>query len=551
MNKTTWIIGHRNPDTDSVVAAAAYAQLKAAMGLEGYRAARAGKINPQTEYIFERFGVPVPEYLGDLIPKVGFYLGEVPPIVDEDCPLWEALETMEKNGLKVLPIVRKDGTYRSLLHYNAFAQNILKKVNPRKKASILTSIDLLRKTLQAQAVEAFDEEELSRSPIVVAASADESFKKHLDSEMPQNALVIVGDRYDIQKYCIEKGVRALIITNGNTLDRDLLAQAREKRVSVLISPFDTSSTALLIIYSTPVFAMGDETVQAVSHNEPVRRIRAPLSQSASRCLPVLDAEGRVAGVISEGDLIKEPNLEVIMVDHNEPTQAIEGIEHYKIQEVIDHHRLGNLSTRYPITFINRVVGATSTIITNLYREQRIPIEKGIAAILLCGILADTLVLQSATTTDVDHEAADYLSSITGLDVELLGRELKEAASLINSRPARELVRMDMKEYDEKGARFSVSQIETETPEDLVARKDEILAELADARREGGRLFSALMVTDVTELNSLLFVAGDKNLIRGIRFPAFDKNVWVLGDIVSRKKQLMPLLSELIERVRED
>ncbi len=546
--KTIWIIGHRNPDTDSVVSAAAYARLKAAMGLKGYRAARAGKINPQTEYIFQRFGVEIPEYLGDLVPKVGFYLDGEVSVVAEHCPLWEALEKMEKNKLKVLPIVRPDGSYHSLLHYNAFAQNILKKVNPRKKTVILTSIDLLQQTLQAQLVEGFETDTISKSPIVVAASTMDSFKQHLDAEMPTNALVIVGDRYDIQKFCIQKKVRALIVTNGNTLDRDLLDLAKKNKVSILISPFDTSSTSLLIIYSTPVSAMGDELTKAVLINETVRKVKPLLAESASRCLPVLNAEDQVVGVLSEGDLIKEPNIEVIMVDHNEPTQAIEGIENYKIQEVIDHHRLGNLSTKYPITFINRVVGATSTIITNLYREQRLPIDRNIAAILLCGILADTLILQSTTTTEVDHEAADYLASITGLDVEQLGAELKEAASLISTRPARELVQMDMKEYEERGARFSVSQIETENPEDLVLRKDDILAELEAARREGGRLFSALMVTDVTELNSLLFVEGDRALLRAIRFPEYGEKVWLLGDIVSRKKQLMPLLSELVERV---
>jgi manganese-dependent inorganic pyrophosphatase len=295
--------------------------------------------------------------------------------------------------------------------------------------------------------------------------------------------------------------------------------------------------------------MGDETIQPVKLRDPVRKLRQSLSQSASRCLPVVDDEGQVAGVISEGDLIKEPNLEVIMVDHNEPTQAIEGIENYKILEVIDHHRLGNLSTRYPITFINKVVGATSTIITNLYREQRVPLDRPTASILLCGILADTLVLQSATTTDTDREAAEYLASITGLEIAILGKELMSAASQINNRPAEELVRMDMKEYQEQGAHFTVSQVETDTPEELVARKDEILAELARVKNSEKRLFSALMVTDVTELTSILFVEGEKNFIAQLSFPKLEEGVYVLKDIVSRKKQLMPLLAELVEKAQ--
>jgi manganese-dependent inorganic pyrophosphatase len=550
MDNRIYVIGHRNPDTDSVVSAAAYARLKRSLGLQNCRAARAGKVNPQTEYIFDRFGVEVPEYLPDLVPKVEYYLSGPTVTTAEDVPLWEALERMETDNLKVLPIVGADGSYRSLLHYNAFARNILKKINPHKKAAILTSIDLLLKTLRAQPVVSFDEQEVRKSLIVVAASEEPSFRVHLDAEMPENALVIVGDRLEIQRYCIERKVRALIVTNGNTLDKDLKELAEKNRVSVMISPFDTSSTSLLIIYSTPVSAMGDDSVPAVRAHDPVRKVRGPLSQSASRCLPVVDDDGRVVGVLHEGDLIKDPNVEVIMVDHNEPTQAIEGIEHYKILEVIDHHRLGNLSTRYPITFINKVVGATSTIIANLYRETRVPLDRSVASILLCGILADTLVLQSATTTDVDREAAEYLSSITGLEIDALGTDLMAAASMIGTRPADELVRMDLKVYDEQGASFTVSQVETDTPEDLVARKDEILKELSVVREKGGRLFSALMVTDVTELTSLLFVSGEKAFMSAINFPKMDEKVYVLNDIVSRKKQLMPLLAELVEKAME-
>ena len=549
MEKRVYVIGHRNPDTDSVVSAAAYARLKNLQGLANYQAGRAGKINPQTEYIFNRFGMPVPEFIPDLVPKVAYYLNDAPVSVPADISLWEALERMERESLKVLPIVNQDGTYKSLLHYNAFAKYILQKINPHKKSAIPTSISLLINTLHAQPITVFDETEVRKSLIVVAGSTEETFRTHLSAEMPENALVIVGDRKEIQRFCIEKHVRALVITNGITLDKDIIELAEQNQISVIISPFDTSSTSLLIIYSTPVGFMGDETIQPLNIRDPVRKIRQSLSQSASRCLPVVDDENHVAGVISEGDLIKEPNLEVIMVDHNEPTQAIEGIENYKILEVIDHHRLGNLSTRYPITFINKVVGATSTIITNLYREQRVPLDRPTASILLCGILADTLVLQSATTTDTDREAAEYLASITGLEITQLGKELMTAASQINNRPAEELVRMDMKEYQEQGAHFTVSQVETDTPEELVARKNEILAELGMVKNAGKRLFSALMVTDVTELTSLLFVEGEKNFISQLSFPKIEEGVYVLKDIVSRKKQLMPLLAELVEKAQ--
>jgi manganese-dependent inorganic pyrophosphatase len=302
-----------------------------------------------------------------------------------------------------------------------------------------------------------------------------------------------------------------------------------------------------MIYSTPVGTVGDTAIPLVRLSDTLKKIREPLSKSPSRCLPVADDEDRVAGIIYEGDFLKEPNIEVIMVDHNEPSQAVEGIENYKIIEVIDHHRLGNLSTRYPITFINKVVGATSTIITNLYREQKVPLNRETASVLLCGILADTLNLQSATTTEVDQEAAEYLSSITGLDTMELGHELLSVSGRINSRPAAELIGMDMKEYNELGAAFTVSQVETDAPESLLNRKDEILSALEKNYKEKDLLFSALMVTDVAMLSSLFFVVGKKQFIHRISFPKTEDGIYILHDMVSRKKQLMPLLSELVEK----
>jgi manganese-dependent inorganic pyrophosphatase len=341
-------------------------------------------------------------------------------------------------------------------------------------------------------------------------------------------------------------VRALILSGGNTLSGDLAGLAEQNRVTVLISPFDTSSTAMLIIYSVPVGTLGDTAVPLIRLNDPVRSFREALSKAPSRCLPAADDEGRVRGVIFEGDLSKEPNVEVIMVDHNEPSQAIEGIENYKILEVIDHHRLGNSSTRYPITFINRVVGATCTIITSLYREQKIPLEKGMASILLCGIIADTLCLQSATTTETDRETAEYLSAITGLDIQKVGYDMQTAANRITFLPAEELVKLDMKEYAEQGITFSVSQVETDNPGALVERQAEISAVLEGTRAIKDHLFAALLVTDVTVLDSLLFVMGKKSFTSHIKFPLTGRGIYVLKEVVSRKKQLIPLLAELVE-----
>jgi len=547
MNDTVYVIGHKNPDTDSVVSAAAYAHLKRELGLKRCVAARAGKMSPQAEYVFERFNVPFPTFIPDLVPKVEYYMGAQAEVVDRGTPLWDALATMNRSGQKALPIVDGDGRYRAMLHYSSFAQNILKKINPHKKAVIPTSVSRLQATIKAQPICVFKPEEQFKARVLVAALETDSFKRHLDAEAKDSVIIIVGDRVDVQRYAIESKVRAVIITNGALLDRSLKDLAETNGVTVLASPYDTSSTSLLVIYSTPVETMGDESITPVRKDETLRRAREAISASPSRSVPVLDAEGRVVGLFDEGDLIREPNISLILVDHNELGQAVEGAEHYRILEVIDHHRLGAFSTRYPITFINRVVGSTSTIIASMYRDAKVPIPKPIASLLLAGILSDTLILKSSTVTEADREAAEYLANIADLEIDEFGRDIMSSASLVGKKPVAEIVRLDMKEYSAAGKSFTVSQVEVHSPQEILERAAEVSAELTGLRAAGSHYFSALMVTDITELSSVLFVEGDKEFLSLLRFPRLDERTFELKDVLSRKKQLVPLLIELTEK----
>jgi len=546
--KNVFIFGHKNPDTDSVVAAAAYARLKQSQGETECIAVRGGKITPQTEYIFERFKVSIPPYVPDMIPKVSYYMHPCKNPVSGYTSVWKAIGEMEETNSKALPVINDDGTYCSLLHYNSFARNMLHVMNPDTAMIFTTNIRLLAETLSAQMLISYNFEELFKCVIVVASSSLETFKKRLALHMPENSVVITGDRYDIQEFCIESGVRALVLSSGNSIDKDLKQKAEKNKVSVLISPYRSADTTVLAMYSAPVFTMADLDIKPVKLSDPVWKIRPSLQESVSRSLPVVDDNGKLAGIISENDLLRDANVDIILVDHNEPSQAVEGIENYTIREVIDHHRLGNLTTRNPIMFINRPVGATSTIIASLYKQNKVPLQKDIASILLCAILADTLVLQSATTTDEDRLTAEYLSNITNLDIEQLGKEVITAGSKIGDRNAGEVVHHDIKEYTESGHIFTVSQIEVSNPNEILSRKKEFLDELDIEYRSRKALFSALMVTDITELTSLLLISAKPSFIQHIEFPRHEDGVYLLNDIVSRKKQLLPLLVEQIENL---
>lgn len=546
MKKTVYIIGHKNPDTDAIVSAVGYARLKNLLGHPEYVAARAGHLNPQTSYIFEKFKVPRPEYIPDLIPKVKYFMQSEVETVTEEISVWESIEKMEKSENRVMPIVDKNGKYLSLLHYSGFARGVLTILNPEKKHRFSTSINLIQKTLNAQPLYiAGDADKNFNASIHVASSSLKTFEKRLNAHASEDIVVIASDREDIHKMCIEHKVKLLITTSDCIVSKELKELAEKNGVSIIVSPYSTSPTSMLIAYSMPVKVMGDKDIKTVHINDSVAKIKDILKDAHCKYLPVVDDENKVIGMISEHDLLKEPNIEVILVDHNEITQAVEGVEHYTIQEVIDHHRIGAIPTKNPITFINRPVGSTATQIAGLYQEYKIPIPKDIAPLLLCGILSDTLILQSATTTDVDRDMAEYLSSISDLDYKELGNEILIAGSNVKGRSANELIHQDMKEYVEGKVSYTASQIEVGDPKEIMDRKDEFLSELALERRSRKALFSCLLVTDITKLSSVLLIDYDSKFEPFINWPKMEDNVYYLQDVVSRKKQLIPLVTEAV------
>jgi manganese-dependent inorganic pyrophosphatase len=546
--KKIYVIGHKNPDTDSIVSAIAYAELKKALGYDNYIPARAGKVNIQTAYILERFGVDEPEFISDLVPRVRDHMNEEPDTLSHNTPLWEAMQVLNTKKFRMLPVVDDDNKYLSTLHYNTFAENLLRKIDPHKNSIISTSVYHLKKTLNAQPVVVHDEYKIFNAQIVVAASETETLRGFIDIMPAENSIVIVGDRADIHEYVVKKGVKALIVSAGKMVSKDVKELAESSGVSILYTPFHTSSASWLALNSVPVSYVSDSTLKPVNSDDYIKNIRERFADSVSRSLPVVDENGRVTGVLSQSDLMKDPNVALVLVDHNELSQAIEGADRVRIFEIIDHHRLGNPATDNPITFINRPVGSTSTIIANLYRDHTVPVTKKTASILLAGILSDTLALRSATTTETDIETADYLSSITEISIDELAAEITDASSLISRKPVHEIVTMDMKTYTEGDLSFSVSQVEVNHPEEIMERSEAIIEYLQNKYESKNMLFSALLVTDLNELNSYLFVCGRDEFVKKIAYPKLRENVFILKDVLSRKKQLMPYISDIIKRI---
>jgi manganese-dependent inorganic pyrophosphatase len=356
---------------------------------------------------------------------------------------------------------------------------------------------------------------------------------------------LLGDRFDLQKFAIEQGVRLLVITNGYLLSPDLCTLAEKNGVSVIVSPYDSTTTSMMLLYSAPVQAAAD-AIESVTLDMPIKRIKNKITQSKSRALPVVEANSRkLWGIVTESDLMKEPNVEVILVDHNELSQSIEGVENYKVREVVDHHRLGSFKSNEPITFINRVVGSTSSIIASLYRENRVPIPKEIASLLLCGVISDTLGFKSVTTTDFDRQIAYDLATIAHLDCEAVINDLAQAADQIGKYTPHDLVNMDKKGYERDKLKYFVSQIETNDVAPFLKNHQNYLDELSKIVEEDKAFFAACLITDLGKLSSYLFIEGNADFIRALNsYPEQESNVFFMKNVLSRKKQLMPLFSEI-------
>lgn len=542
---TTYILGHKNPDTDAVVSAVAYEDFKRKTGHTNFKAGRAGKPTPQTEYIFSKFDVPLPELVSDLIPRVKHYYNDKPISIDKDASVWDAFNLMNEKNIRFLPIVDNAGRYHSVMHFALFTENIFKITKQREKTVIETSIDFLSQVIGAKKIFTTCENVIKKSPIIIGAASIETFAKHLQSDYAKDAIVICGNRKSIQEHAVKSGVRLLIVTTDNEPDSEIKKIAKDNNVSILLSPYDTTSTALLLIYAMPVSSFSSTEVEPLKLSDTLQSAKPKLNQTFAKTLAVIDEDNKLVGTFSESDAYGKPNINVVLVDHNEISQSVDGVQNFDIVGVIDHHRLGNLPTKFPITFINKPVGATCTIVANMFLDGKVQLDKKIASILLCGILADTLVLQSATTTDEDRITAQKLSTITGLTIDDLGLQLIKAASNIAGRSSVELVNQDLKEYSEEGATYTVSQIEVENLSQILERKSEILEVLEQTRKNGNNLFSALMITDITRLSSIMLVASKDNFEKEIRLPQ-ENGIFSLHNIVSRKKQLLPILSEIVK-----
>jgi manganese-dependent inorganic pyrophosphatase len=544
------VIGHRNPDTDAICSAIGYAEFKRLTGMPGAVAARCGDTNDRIDFVLKTFGVPAPRFVSDVSPKVRDVMQTEVLSVTPETTAAEALGLMDSHNVRILPVL--DAQQRclgllSLFKLSKFLFPVTNRLMDSRR--VLSSLPNLARTLGGQLLVGPEEDREEDLVLMIGAMGLESFAQRLENYDRNQLAVVVGDRWDIQNLAIREGVRVLIVTGGLDVETKTLDAARRNRVSLIASPHDTATTSSLCRAAVAIRHMLNQEFLTLREDAPLSEVKAEATASGFAAFPVTDAEGRTVGVLSKTDFLKPVLRKLILVDHNELSQAVLGAEEVEILEILDHHRIGSLTTQQPILFRNEPVGSTSTIVADCFFRHGVEMTKPIAGLLLAGLVSDTLNLTSPTTTPRDADVLARLEQIAQINAREFTDQLFASGSLLTLKPAPQAITTDCKEYRENRAVFSVAQIEELGFTQFWQRKDELLCALERYRSEHKYVFSALMVTDVVGQCSLLLVAGAKEFVERVDYPAVEPGVFEMRDVVSRKKQLLPYLTHCLQRMK--
>ena len=540
------VIGHRNPDTDAICSALAYAWFLRDQGTADAEAACCGEINARTQFVLAQAGLPPPRLVMDVRPTVGQVARRDIVSARHDEPLLTVYRRMQHHRVRALPVLDAAGALLGLVTFARLMELVLPEDVDADARRIETSLQHVCDVLGgafAHAVEPGREEDLLA---MVAAMSASGFTQRMKQVAARRTVVVTGDRPTVQLPAIEYGVRALVITGGYRLADELLELARERGVSVLYSGHDTATTTLLLRSAKTIRGALATDLKRFPETALVETVARDVAAATQELYPVLDEAGALAAVFSKSDLVHPRRARLVLVDHNEYTQAVTGADQADILEVIDHHRLGGgLVSREPIRFINEPVGSTCTIVAKfMHHRDRMP-PRDIGLCLASGIISDTLNLRSPTTTASDHRMLEWLAQGLGLDVDRHARQFFAAGSVLESYPAREAVRMDCKEYEEADRRFAVAQIEELDLNAFATHRAGLAAALGQLVADRKLDFAALMVTDITRHFSLLMVEGDPRVKDAIDYPRQEDGLFQMDGVVSRKKQLLPHLTRML------
>ena len=542
VKRKVYVVGHLNPDTDSICSAIAYANLK--NHLPGasekiYEPRRAGQINEETQHVLKSFGLKPPKLLSNMRVQVK----DVDLIkiegVKTSVPIKRAWEIMKEEKMKTLPVTR-DSKLEGLITVGDIATSYMDVHDSTVLSEARTQYRNISNAVDGRVLQGNHHGYFQEGKVAIAASGVAQMKALIEKD----DLVIMGNVEELELCAVDINVSCMVICRAEKVEKEILKKAAEKEIGVIATPHDVFTTARLINQSIPVkYFMTKDHLVSFHMDEYVDDVREIMTKKKFRDFPILDAVGNFEGFISRRRLLKARKKQVILVDHNEKAQAVDGIDEAEVLEIIDHHRLSSIETMGPVFFRNQPVGCTGTIVYQMYQEEQVEIEPKMAGILCAAILSDTLMFRSPTCTPLDEAAARRLAEIAGIDVEEFAYEMFNAGSNLGNKTAEEICFLDFKQFQVGDTTFGVGQVNSMSATELGEIKKKVESYLDTARSNHGLNMIYLMLTNIVTESTELLCAGDsarEQIIAAYDMPLND-DALILKGVVSRKKQLLPTL----------
>ena len=546
MARPIYVIGHKNSDLDSIASAYAYAQLLRMQGEEEAIPARNGVLKPEVRFALERYEVTPPEALEDVYLQVRDVMrrGVISAYIDQ--PLLEAGQLLQEHDRRSMPVIDTENKVRGIIATEDFAKLFFNDLDTRSVNRIPLNRDNLVRTLRGRVL--VEGRRKLGNRVIVGAMEAETMADYIEP----GCLVVLGDREDAQLKAIENGAAALVVTGDLLVSARTLAAAQKHGVLVISTAHHTFTAVRLINLSISTQDIMNREFDFCHPEDQMSQVQATLARR--RSLPVVDAEGKLAGYLSRTDLLNARPKRVVLVDHNEQSQAVDGLDEAELLGIIDHHRIADVHTNRPIMFRADPVGCTGTIIVGLYHEASMTIPREVAGLLLAGLLYDTLILRSPTSTARDERVAAELAEITGEDIEQYGQELFAAAAAdLSALSPESLLTADFKEFAVGDKKFAIGTVETASPATIEKRIPELLSTMQRLAQERGYSSFLFMIVDIINMQCRLLVWGGERAVADVlRVPLeADGHTLVVDNLVSRKKQLVPLLGRIRASMQEN
>lgn len=543
MKDIVYVTGHKNPDSDSICAAYSYAEFKNKTSDLPAMPVRLGKVNQETQFILDYFGVEAPKFLETVKLKVEDLTIDTMAPIASDISLKMAWNIMRDNHLKSLPVADINGRLTGILSISNLTSSYMDIWDNNILAKSNTSIENILDTLSATPVYINENCKNFKGKIAVTAMQPESLKEIVD----EGDIAIVGDRPDVQEALIDIKTSLIIITGSHKLEESLLSEAKENGVTVISTPHDSFTASRLIIQSIPVsYVMATDDLISFGKDDLVEDIKDVMAETRYHSYPVTDEEGRVIGTISRYHLISNHKKKVIQVDHNERGQSVDGLDEAEVLEIIDHHRVADIQTSNPIYFRNEPIGSTSSIVAKCFFEHGIRPSKEAAGLLCGAIISDTLLFRSPTCTEQDKTICHRLAEIAGIDIEEFAKEMFKAGTSLKGKTVSEIFNQDFKPFTMGASKVGVAQVNTMDIDGFMPLKDEMLTFMSKEAENKGYDVVLLLLTDILKEGSQILVSGNRtDYIEKTFNVTLEDSMAFLPGVLSRKKQVIPPLTSVV------